>query len=225
MIEGKPLIRRVYEGAAESGIFDDVIVATDDSRIVDAVAAFGGRAVMTRSDHASGTDRIAEAVSSVAADVIVNVQGDLPFVRAALLAPAVTRVVDDAEVPMGTVRVPIVDVDDWRNPNVVKVVTDLDGIALYFSRAPIPAHREDVASSEASVLGWQHVGIYAYRRDFLFRFASWEPTPLEITERLEQLRALEHGVRIFVGQSQEPVIEVDTPGDLERARRAAGATT
>jgi 3-deoxy-manno-octulosonate cytidylyltransferase (CMP-KDO synthetase) len=225
MIEGKPLIRRVYEGAAESGIFDEVIVATDDSRIADAVGAFGGRAVMTRADHASGTDRVAEAVSTVAADVVVNVQGDLPFVNRALLAPAVTRVVDDVEVPMGTVRVPIVDADDWRNPNVVKVVTDLDGLALYFSRAPIPARREDVAPPEGSVLGWQHVGIYAYRRDFLFRFASWEPTPLETSERLEQLRALEHGVRIFVGRSQEPVIEVDTPPDLERARRAAGAAS
>ena len=224
------MVRRVYEGATKSALFDAVLVATDDERVRRTVQGFGGTVVMTRTDHASGTDRVAEVARTLDADLVVNIQGDLPFVGRSLLEPAVTPLVADESIPMGTLAVPISDAGRWLDPNVVKVVTDEAGFALYFSRAPIPARRSDVANGEDTgygLYGWQHVGLYVYRREFLLRFATWSTTPLERLERLEQLRVLEHGERLHVARTSERVIEVDTEEDLKRARdfwRAQGTS-
>lgn len=220
-IDGKPMIRRVYEAAAETRLFDALIVATDDARIFDAAKSFGAEVRMTRSDHASGTDRVAEVAAAVDADIVVNVQGDLPFLSRALVAPMVAALLENPAIPMATISVPIRDLAAWKNPNVVKVVTDEAGFALYFSRAAIPARRDAVAAERSGVLGQQHVGLYAYRREFLMRFASWPPSRLEQVERLEQLRVLERGERIFVAEVSEQVIEVDTVEDLQRAQALA----
>ena len=218
MIGAKPMIRHVWENASASGVFDEVVVATDDERIRDAVRSFGGDVVMTRADHPSGTDRVAEAARRLDADLVVNLQGDLPFADRDLLEPAVTALRADASIPVATLSVPITDRGRFLDPNVVKVVTDEAGFALYFSRAPIPMRRgDDADTDDADELGRQHVGLYAYRREFLFEFASWKPTRLERIERLEQLRALERGVRLYVAKTGGPVIEVDTPEDLRRA--------
>jgi len=236
-IDGKPMIRRVYEAARASGLFDALVVATDDARIFDEVRRFGGEARMTRSDHASGTDRVAEVAAASDAEIVVNIQGDLPFLSRALVGPVVTAMLENPTIPMATVSVPIYEPATWKNPNVVKVVSDEAGFALDFSRAPIPARRDQVASDQGSglsatrllrkdltPLGRQHVGLYAYRRDFLLRFASWPPSRLERLEQLEQLRVLERGERIFVAEVSESVIEVDTVEDLERAQALAAAS-
>ncbi len=215
------MIRRVYDSAVATGVFDEVVVATDDERIRDCVAGAGGRAVMTRADHASGTDRVAEVASHADADVIVNVQGDLPFVRRDLVAPLVEAMRGDASIEMGTLAVPIRDAESLANPNVVKVVVDARGFALYFSRAPIPFRRDPGAGESDAVIGLQHVGLYGYRRDFLLRFTSWPESRLESAERLEQLRALERGVAIFVATVSGSVVEVDTAEDLARASALA----
>jgi len=220
-IQGKPMVRLVYENAVATELFDEVIVATDDERVRDVITEAGGRAMMTSPDHPSGTDRVAEVAKKTPAEVIVNIQGDLPFVNHTLLAPLVGTMCSEMTVSMATISVPIRDRDVWLNPNVVKVVTDEHGLALYFSRSPIPARREEGAPADG-VFGMQHVGIYAYRRDFLFRFTSWAPTRLEQTERLEQLRALEHGAKIHVARVSEKVLEVDTEEDLVRANEVGG---
>jgi 3-deoxy-manno-octulosonate cytidylyltransferase (CMP-KDO synthetase) len=223
LIDGIPMIQRVYESTVATHVFDDVVVATDDARIRDCVAAAGGRAVMTRADHPSGTDRVAEVAADCEADIVVNVQGDLPFVRRDLVLPLVEAMRGDASIEMGTIAVPIRDPEQWTNPNVVKVVADERGFALYFSRAPIPARRDSEPGEEGAVFGLQHVGLYGYRREFLLRFTSWPASRLEQIERLEQLRALERGVRIFVAIAGGAVVEVDTPEDLARASALAAA--
>ena len=215
------MVRRVYEGATKSGLFDAVVIATDDERVRRTVEGFGGTVVMTNADHTSGTDRVAEVARTLDAEIVVNIQGDLPFVGRRLLEPAVKPLAHDESIPMGTLAVPIDDEERWRDPNVVKVVTDDAGFALYFSRAPIPARRDDVTNGDDGGYGrygWQHVGLYVYRREFLLRFATWAPTPLERLERLEQLRVLERGERLHVAKTAQRVIEVDTEEDLERAR-------
>ncbi len=222
LIRGIPMVRRVYESVAATGLFDEVIVATDDARIRDCIEAAGGRAQMTRAEHASGTDRVAEVAGASAAEIVVNIQGDLPFVGRALVEPLVRALGADAAIPMATIAVPIRDREAWENPNVVKVVTDENGFAMYFSRAPIPSRRDaQIVAADGRDFGLRHVGIYGYRREFLLRFTSWPPSPLEEVERLEQLRALEHGVKIFVGRISQRVVEVDTAEDLERANRFA----
>jgi 3-deoxy-manno-octulosonate cytidylyltransferase (CMP-KDO synthetase) len=216
------MIRRVYESAVATGVFDAVVVATDDRRILEAVRSFGGDARMTRAEHPSGTDRVAEIAASEEAPIVVNVQGDLPFFSRSLVEPLVTAMRADASIPMATVSVPILDREAFESPNVVKVVTDERGFALYFSRAPIPARRGDSPpNGKPRVYGRQHVGVYGYRRDFLLRFTRWEMSELERSEQLEQLRALERGVRIFVAEASATVVEVDTAEDLERARELA----
>lgn len=224
-IGDRPMVVRVLDGARQSRLFDRVVVATDDDRIEAAVREAGGEVVRTRADHPSGTDRVAEVASRSNAEIVVNVQGDLPFVGTGLLAPLVSALCGDSTIEMATLAVPIRSEESFRNPNVVKVVTDERRFALYFSRAPIPARR-DPESREAAgeaVFGEQHVGIYGYRRDFLLRFTAWPPSRLEQIERLEQLRALERGVRIHVSAVAETVVEVDTAEDLRRAE--AHATT
>lgn len=207
---GKPMICRVWERASRAASVVEVIVATDDERILQAVEKNSGRAMMTRTDHKTGTDRLAEVAANFPdADVIVNVQGDEPLIEPALIDALVDEFSDDA-LQMATVATEMTDAAEMQNPNNVKVVLDRTGNALYFSRALIPYPRN---TGKASV--FKHIGIYAYRRDFLLAYAKMEPTPLEQAESLEQLRALENGFKIRVIKSSCRFVGVDTAEDLE----------
>ena len=214
-IEGVPMIRRVYERAAAARGVDRVLVATDDARIRAAVTAFGGEVAMTDPSHPSGTDRIAEAVGSLDAEIVVNVQGDLPLLDPDSVAAALAPLRADAALPMSTLSTAIRDAAEFANPNVVKVVTDATGHALYFSRAAIPHWRDGFGGG---AIAQRHIGLYAYRRKFLLQFARLAPTPLELAEKLEQLRALESGYRIRVVEVANAGVEVDTPADLDMVR-------
>ena len=209
------MIEHVYRRAAASRAIDAVIVATDDERVRAAVEAFGGIAWMTRPDHRSGSDRLAEVAAALSCDLVVNVQGDEPLLAPESIGEAVAPLAADPSIPMGTLCHRIDDAADLGSAHVVKVVVDLRGFALYFSRAPIPARREAGGSGPAAL---KHIGLYVYRRDFLLEFARLEPTPLERAESLEQLRALEHGYRIKVVETEHDSVGVDTPADLERVR-------
>ena len=214
MLGGKPLVQHVYERASECTAFDRLVVATDDARIRDAVEGFGGECVMTSPHHLSGTDRVAEVAESGTAAIVVNVQGDEPFVNARVLEQVVQPLLDPDGPPMATLCKRIDDPALLDDPNVVKVVANRAGEALYFSRSPIP-----YPGRASGCRAREHVGIYAYRRDFLLAFSRMEPTELEEVEGLEQLRALEHGHRIGVVPTEDHVgVSVDTPEDLERAR-------
>jgi 3-deoxy-manno-octulosonate cytidylyltransferase (CMP-KDO synthetase) len=225
MIGGKPMIQHVYENAARARVLDRVIVATDDRRVQGAVRQFGGEVVMTSKRHRSGTDRLAEVARTLKADWLVNVQGDLPFIKSETISRAVRPMRQDHSIPMGTVCSPIYAEDEWMNPNIVKVVKDGKGFALYFSRALIPYPRNTISQASArsgnnnKVWGFRHLGLYVYRRDFLLKFTRLRPTVLEQTESLEQLRALYYGYRIFVAEADDHSVEVDTPADLNRALR------
>jgi 3-deoxy-manno-octulosonate cytidylyltransferase (CMP-KDO synthetase) len=224
IIGGKPMIQHVYENAAKARGLESVIVATDDRRVEEAVRAFGGEVVMTSKRHRSGSDRLAEVARKLKADWLVNVQGDLPFIQPETILRAVRPLRRDHAIPMGTVCSPIYEEKEWRNPNIVKVIKDARGFAIYFSRAriPYPCNSITQASARAAkkkVWGLRHLGLYVYRRDFLLKFASLRPTLLEQTESLEQLRALYYGYRIMVADVDERSVEVDTPADLDRAQR------
>ncbi len=224
---GKYLIQHVYELATMAKCGADVIVATDDVRIFDAVGSFGGRAVMTRADHPSGTDRIAEVAEQLTADVIVNLQGDEPQFAPEDVDTLAGFLTNDDTVPMATLATPIRNADDYRNPNIVKVVCDDAGRALYFSRSPMPMVR-DGEPDFGSGLFLQHLGVYAYRRDALLKLAATPPVELERLEKLEQLRALAHGIPIRVGVIPVAHKGVDTPADYEafvRSYRAAVANS
>jgi 3-deoxy-manno-octulosonate cytidylyltransferase (CMP-KDO synthetase) len=227
-IGGKPMIQHVYESASKAKVLDRVLVATDDPRIENAVRAFGGEVMMTSAHHASGTDRLAEVARKIRADWLVNVQGDLPFIHARTISSAVRPMRRDASIPMGTVCSPILNVEEWRNPNIVKVLTDQAGFALYFSRAPIPyvrnsavdpSGKQRTSRGQRQLWGYRHLGLYVYRRDFLLKFARLRPTALEQIESLEQLRALQNGYRIYVAEVEERSVEVDTLEDLKKAER------
>ncbi len=204
---GKFLIQHCYEQALLCELADRVIVATDDERIADAVRSFGGEVAMTRGDHVSGTDRIAEVAGGLDAEIIVNLQGDEPQ-----FDPAALDLLIGFDAPMATLAVPIRDDTTYRNPNVVKVVCDDGGRALYFSRSPIPMVRDD-APDFASGRFLQHLGVYAYRRDTLLSLARTPAHPLELAEKLEQLRALAHGIPIRVGVVPIGHRGIDTPED------------
>ncbi len=211
-IAGRPMIRRVYEGACGASRLSAVYVATDDQRIADACAEFGAAAVMTSPDHPTGTDRMAEAARELSDEIIVNIQGDEPLIEGFVIDAAVAALEEAPEAPMSTV-VHAAEAGNIDDPHRVKVVLDREGYALYFSRSRIPALRDGQAPPHY----WQHVGLYAYRREFLMRYVDLEPTEAERAEALEQLRALEHGHRIRVaiidGWESTPV---DTPEDVKR---------
>jgi 3-deoxy-manno-octulosonate cytidylyltransferase (CMP-KDO synthetase) len=208
------MIEHVYRRAAAARSVSAVIIATDDERIAGAVRRFGGEVRMTAPEHPSGTDRLAEVAATLRADLIVNVQGDEPLINPEMIDDAVAPFASDPDLLMSTLRRRIDDPADVQNPNVTKVVVDEDGFALYFSRAPIPYVREGCPAAPA----WRHVGLYVYRRECLLRLARLTPTALERSEALEQLRALEHGIRIKAVETRHDSIGVDTPADLERVR-------
>lgn len=219
---GKPMIQWVYERTKLAGNVDRVVVATDDVRIFEAVQEFGGEAVMTREDHPTGTDRLAEVAVSLDTDLIVNVQGDEPLIDPRMIELAVEPLLTDISIPMGTLKTPIRFEEEFFNPNVVKVVCDLQGFALYFSRAPIPHPRDfshEISTRLSELSAFKHIGLYVYRRDFLLQYPQMPASPLEGLEKLEQLRALEQGHRIKVVSTDLVSHGVDTPEDLERVRR------
>jgi len=208
-IAGKPMIVRVYERALQARLVQDVVVATDDERIRTVVEAHGGHAVMTRADHATGTDRLAEAAARMTDyDLIINVQGDEPLIEPSVIDALVEPFLADDRLAMATAKTEITDEEEQENPNNVKVITDKSGNALYFSRARIPYARVPGAKV------YKHIGIYASRRDFLLAYARMAQTPLELSESLEQLRALENGYRIRVVETDAVFIGVDTEEDL-----------
>ncbi len=215
------MIVRVWRQASKARSLARVIVATDDERIAAPVRAAGGDAMMTSAEHASGTDRIAEVASKIVADVYLGVQGDQPFVAPDDLDALAEAMRADDSIQMATLATPIVDHLEWTDPNKVKVVCGADGNALYFSRSPIPNARDGGMPKGAL----RHIGVYAYRRDFLMKFAALPMGALESIEKLEQLRALEHGYVIRVVRSVAPSLEVDTADDLARARESAADST
>ena len=214
LLAGKPLLQRVWEAAQATGLFSEVIIATDSPLILQAVEAFGGQAVMTRSDHPSGTDRVAEAAAKLDCEIIVNVQGDEPLIGKKELA-ALLELFSDPQTRLASLMTPLTEPGQLSDPNTVKVVTDARGNALYFSRSAIPYNRDD----SPGVLHWRHIGVYAYRRETLLRFVSLAPSPLELAEKLEQLRALENGIPIRMVPTDYQGIGVDTPADLLRLER------
>ncbi|HKN12418.1 MAG TPA: 3-deoxy-manno-octulosonate cytidylyltransferase [Candidatus Binatus sp.] len=220
-IAGVPMVVRVWRQASKAKSIARVIVATDDERIAAPVRAVGGEAMMTSPAHQSGTDRIAEVASKISGDVFLSVQGDQPFISPADLDALAEAMCSDASIQMATLATPIIDLLEWTDPNKVKVVCGADGNALYFSRSPIPHARDGGMPKEAL----RHIGVYAYRRDFLMKFAALPMGVLERIEKLEQLRALEHGYVIRVIKSVAPSLEVDTADDLKRAREAASDST
>jgi len=213
ILAGKPLIQHVWERSSRSRYLSRLVVATDDDQIAAAARGFGAQAVMTRSDHASGTDRAAEVAECTGAGVIVNIQGDEPLIDPDAIDAAILTLLDDSHCQMASLKRRITDPSEIENPNVVKVVTGGNGDALYFSRSPIPFHRGEPAGY------FKHIGLYVYRRDLLLAYSSLPVGPLEKAEKLEQLRALENGIPIRVAETSYDTIGVDTPEDLAAVER------
>ncbi|MBI3622316.1 MAG: 3-deoxy-manno-octulosonate cytidylyltransferase [Nitrospirae bacterium] len=220
-LAGRPMIRHVWERAMAVPDVERVIVATDDATVAATAKGFGAEVMMTSDGCQSGTDRVAEAAAAIACDIIVNLQGDLPLIPPRLIIAARQPLLDDPTVMMSTLKRPMTRLDELRSPNTVKVVTDRNGDALYFSRAPIPMAR-DLAAADPLPAGvyFHHMGLYVYRKSFLTAFAKLPPGRLEQLEQLEQLRALEHGYRIRVVEVDEGTVEVNAPDDLVAAEAA-----
>ncbi len=213
---GKPVIVRTYEAALQTRLFDEVFVVTDADEIEDVIVAHGGKVIRSQRHHESGSDRIAEAVADLEADIVVNVQGDEPFIAREPLEALLQAFREDVDqrIDLGSLMVAITDTTEIENPNVVKVVTDRMGYALYFSRSVIPYPRERVEGLRYM----RHIGVYAFRKQALLDFAQWPMQPLEATEKLEQLRYLEFGKRIKMVETSHVGIGIDTVEDLEQAR-------
>lgn len=225
-ILGKPMIQYVYEGVCQSKLIDEVIVATDDQRIMEAVKSFGGKAVMTSPTHFTGTDRVAEVAKKLKSEIIVNVQGDEPLIKGEFIDKAIRPLLTDDTLQLSTLMTRIEEVRDWLNPHIVKVVADQKNFALYFSRSPIPFPRDlQIGRLESNPFGtnrplpkrvFKHIGVYVFRRKFLLQFSKMKPTPLEKLEKLEQLRALENGHSIKVTPVDYEPLCVDTPEDIQK---------
>lgn len=220
LIHGLPMIQHVYRRVAQASKINRVVVATDDQRIVEAVENFGGESMLTSPDHPTGTDRLAEVAEKIEADLIVNVQGDEPLIDPRMIDQAIEPMLQSPDYQMGTLASRITEIDDFYNPNVVKVVLDQSGLALYFSRSPIPwprdLNREQLAEALPQMNLLRHIGLYVYRRQLLLTYPSWPKTALETVENLEQLRALEMGIKLHVAVTQYSCHGVDTPEDLDR---------
>ncbi|RJO64745.1 MAG: 3-deoxy-manno-octulosonate cytidylyltransferase [Candidatus Omnitrophota bacterium] len=213
-IAGKPMLQHVWERAKESSLLDELVIATDDERIMRAVSEFGAKAVMTARGHASGTDRIVEVVNPIDVKVIINIQGDEPLVHPTMIDSVARTLLADTSLHMATIIRKIDNEEELRDPNVVKVVTDKNNFALYFSRATIPyrGHSQEVKS----ITYYKHIGLYGYTKDFLFTYRNLPASSLEKIERLEQLRVLENGYRIKVVETKFDTISVDTPEDIAK---------
>ena len=216
-LAGKPMVQRVYERARQAQTVHQVLVATDDQRIIDAVRAFGGEARMTRSDHRTGTERIAEVAAHEDGDVFVNVQGDEPLVDPAAIDAAVAALLEEPAAQIATVATAIRHAGDIMDPNVVKTVLDFDGNGLYFSRAPIPWIRD--TPQKIHVKYWKHLGLYVFQRDALLEYPTLPQGELEKIEQLEQLRWLENGWKIRVAEVQHDAVSVDVPEDVARVEK------
>lgn len=217
ILGGKSIIRHTYENTAATLLFDDVIVVTDSNIIFDEIVTNGGHAVMSKQEHESGSDRIAEAVADLEVDLVVNVQGDEPFVKKSLLKNLLQAFDgdDNKETEVASLMYPIVNEQIINNPNHVKVVVDQNNSALLFSRSVIPYHRD----KNISPLYYKHIGIYAFRKKALMKFTRMQPTPLEKIEKLEQLRYLENGIKIKMVITDESPVSIDTPEDFENAKK------
>jgi 3-deoxy-manno-octulosonate cytidylyltransferase (CMP-KDO synthetase) len=225
LISSKTMLQHVYERASQARYLTSTIIATDDATVYKVARSFGARVMMTRPDHLSGTDRVAEVASADTAEIIVNIQGDEPLIDPAAIDTAILPLVHEPDVQMATLRKRIEIAREVTDPNVVKVVTDAAGDAIYFSRCPIPYLRQDLSPDGGSTGApyFKHVGIYVYRRNFLLGYSSLPVGPLERAERLEQLRALENGFRIRVVETEYESLGVDTPEDLDRVSRLVEA--
>lgn len=211
-IAGIPMIQRVYEQSIQSSLLDELLVAVDDEKVYNTVVNFGGKAVMTSTNHQSGTDRLAEVMENREGDIIVNIQGDQPLFDPKMIDESVQPLIDHPDIPMSTLKIKI-EKEDYNDPAIVKVVCDVNGLALYFSRSLIPYNRDN---KEIDV--YEHVGLYAYRKDFLLKISEIPQSELEQIEMLEQLRVLENGYKIIVAEthsSRDAGLSVDTPEDLK----------
>jgi 3-deoxy-manno-octulosonate cytidylyltransferase (CMP-KDO synthetase) len=218
------MLEHVFERASMARYLTSVTIATDDERIAAVARGFGALARLTRADHLSGTDRVAEVASADSAELIVNIQGDEPLIDPAAIDAAVLPLLHDDDIVMGTLKKRIEDPRELADPNVVKVVTDRTGNALYFSRSTIPHVRLSALAGESACPTYKHVGLYVYRRDFLLGYSELPVGPLEQAERLEQLRALENGYPIRVVETEYESLGVDTPEDLERVSKLFAAS-
>lgn len=215
ILENRTIITTTYQNVVETGLFDEVFVATDSELIFDEISKNGGKAVMT-GEHETGSDRIAEAVQNIDCDIVINVQGDEPFLKKEPLKQLINVFTKDdkKEVSLASLKIQLKESEEIQNPNNVKVVTDNNGFALYFSRSVIPFHRE----LSYNVNYYKHIGVYAFRKEALIKFSSLEMTPMEISEKLEQLRYLENGMKIKMVETDFVGIGIDTPEDLEKAK-------
>jgi 3-deoxy-manno-octulosonate cytidylyltransferase (CMP-KDO synthetase) len=216
-LAGKPMIQHVWERVSQAKKITKVVVATEDERIRTAVRAFGGEAVMTRADHRSGTDRIAEVAVTAQADILINVQGDEPLISPDAVDELAAAISEDESVQLATLAVPLQNAKDIMDPNIVKVVLDFEGDALYFSRAPIPWVRDTANAVHARHL--KHLGLYAYRREALLDYQTLPPGDLERVEQLEQLRWMENGYKIRVAETEHDSVSVDVPDDVPRVEK------
>jgi 3-deoxy-manno-octulosonate cytidylyltransferase (CMP-KDO synthetase) len=222
-IAGKSMLQHVWERASMARYLTSIAIATDDQRVCDEARRFGAAVRMTRPDHLSGTDRVAEVASADPAEIVVNIQGDEPLIDPAAIDASILPITDDPSLVMATLKKKIEDPREVTDPNVVKVVTDRAGDAIYFSRSTIPYVRDREAAS--STVHFKHIGLYVYRKDFLLGYSDLPVGPLERAERLEQLRALENGYSIRVVETEYESLGVDTPADLERVSRLFDATS
>nr|WP_299345182.1 3-deoxy-manno-octulosonate cytidylyltransferase [Allomuricauda sp.] len=214
---GKPVIVRTYEAASATGLFDEVYVVTDSDTIFDVIANIGGKVIKSKKEHESGSDRIAEAVMDLDVDIVINVQGDEPFIDSESLSKVIDVFHNDEkeEIDLASLMTPITDWDEISNPNTVKVIVDKDDFALYFSRSPIPYPRDE----SLEVVYYKHKGIYAFRKRALLDFQRLPMMPLEAKEKIEAIRFLEYGKKIKMVETHVTGIEIDTPEDLDRARK------
>jgi 3-deoxy-manno-octulosonate cytidylyltransferase (CMP-KDO synthetase) len=226
LIKGRPMVQWVYERAKQAKLVDDVLVATDDDRILSAVTGFGGKAILTSPDHPTGTDRIAEAVRDINCDIVVNVQGDEPLIPPENIDCAVQCLLDDPSIPMSTLMTAIDNPDEFKDSNIVKVAVGKNGHALYFSRSPIPHDRDGSRfAGKNGCLGYKHIGLYVYKKTFLMKLNLLPEGDLEQVEKLEQLRVLENGYSIKVVVAPGTSIGVDCPKDLETVLKLIDSST
>ncbi|MDO8549093.1 MAG: 3-deoxy-manno-octulosonate cytidylyltransferase [Ignavibacteria bacterium] len=221
-IGGKPMIQHTYENSKKSNLLNEVILAVDDEKVAKTAKGFGAKVVMTPKDIQSGSDRAAYVINNFPeAEIIVNIQGDEPFIKGTMIDQAIEPLLFDKSVNVSTLAKRIDSVEELRSPSVVKVVFDYNNFAMYFSRSPIPFVRDAKTNSEKIQLAeiYKHIGLYVFRRDYLLKFIKLQPTDLEKTEKLEQLRMLENGFKIKIVTTEFDILSVDTPDDLERARK------